>query len=74
MEKTMAVLISSFLGLMSLTIGVVILIRKQFFSYGKTGQFIGKVSGKKAKAAGLNYLVGGLLFLGLATAIYLWGS
>jgi len=74
MEKTIAVIVSSFLGLVSLTIGVVILVRKQYFNYGKKGQFIGKVSGKKARSHGITSIIMGLFFLGLSAAIFLWGN
>jgi hypothetical protein len=72
--KTYAVILVSFLGLLSLIIGVVILIRKGYFSYSKGGQFIGKVTGKKAKSEGIGYIVIGLVCLGLSAAIYLWGG
>jgi hypothetical protein len=69
-----AILICVGLGLMELIIGVVVLIRKQFFLYGKTGGFIGKVSGKKALSHGISSVLAGLFFLGLSVAIYLWGG
>ena len=74
MEKTWAVILISLIGLMSLIIGVVILVRKQYFSYGKKGQFIRKVAGKRARSDGITYIVMGLIFLGLSAAIYLWGG
>jgi hypothetical protein len=74
MGKTYAAILISFISLLSLIIGIVILIRKQYFSYGKTGQFIGKVTGKKAKSDGIGYIIMGLVFLGLSVAIYLWGG
>ena len=74
MENIWAVILSSFIGLLSLIIGVVILVRKQYFSYGKSGQFIGKVTGKRAKSDGITHIVAGLFFLGLSVAIYLWGG
>ena len=74
MGKTYVVILTSFLGWLSLTMGVVILVRKQYFSYGKKGQFIGKVTGKKAKSDGIWYIITGLVFLCLSVAIYLWGG
>ena len=70
----MAVLILFCLGLLSLIIGVVILVRKQYFMYGKKGAYLGKVSGKKAISHGITSVLTGLLFLGLSIAIYLWGG
>jgi hypothetical protein len=70
----MAVIVIFGLGLMSLTIGVVVLVRKQFFLYGKNGGFIGKVSGKKARSHGISSVLMGLFFIGLSIAIYLWGG
>jgi hypothetical protein len=74
MNKVMAALILFCLGLLSLIIGVVILIRKQYFLYGKKGGFIGKVSGKKAISHGIWSVLTGLFFLGLSIAMYLWGG
>jgi len=74
MKNIMAVLISFGLGLMSLIIGVVFIIRKQFYLYGKNGGFIGKVSGKKAMSHGIWSILTGILFIGLSIAIYLWGG
>jgi hypothetical protein len=72
--KTYVVILITFFGLLFLIIGVSILIRKQYFSYGKKGQFIGKVTGKKAKSDGIGYIGMGLGCLGLASAIYFWGG
>jgi hypothetical protein len=72
--KTYAAILISFIGLISLIIGVVILIRKRYFLYGKTGQYIGKVTGKKAKSNGIGYIIMGLFFLGLSAALYVWGG
>ena len=73
MNSTIAILILFGLGLLSLIIGVVILVRKQFLLYGRTGDFIGKVSGKKARSEGISRVLAGLLFLALSIAMYLWG-
>jgi hypothetical protein len=73
-NNIIAVLILFGLGLLSLIIGVVVLIRKQYFLYGKKGGFIGKVSGKKAMSHGISSVLMGLLFMGLSLAIYLWGG
>ena len=61
-------------GLMSLIIGIVVLVRKQFFLYGKKGGYIGKVSGKKALSHGISSVLMGLFIIGLSIAIYLWGG
>ncbi len=74
MNNIMAVLILFGLGLLSLIIGVVILVRQQYFLYGKKGGFIGKVSGKKAVSHGISSVLMGLLFMGLSIALYLWGG
>jgi len=68
----MAELILFGFGVLSLIIGVVILIRKQYYAYGKNGGFIGKVSGKKARSSGISYILSGLLSVSLSIAIYLW--
>jgi hypothetical protein len=70
----MVVLLIFGIGLMALIIGVVVLVRKQFFLYGKKGGFIGKVSGKKAMSHGISSVLIGLFFMGLSIAIYLWGG
>ena len=72
--KTYVAILISSIGALSLIIGVVILIRGGYFSYSKGGQFIGTVAGKKAKSEAIWRIIAGLVFLGLATAIYLWGG
>lgn len=72
--KTYVAILISSIGALSLIIGVVILIRGGYFSYGKGGQFIGTVTGKKAKSDAIWRIFAGLIFLGLATAIYFWGG
>jgi hypothetical protein len=72
--KIYAAILISFLGALSLIIGIVILIRGGYFSYSKGGQFIGKVAGKKAKSEAIWRIIAGLVFLGLATALYFWGG
>jgi hypothetical protein len=74
MNNIIAVLMIFGVGLMSLIIGVVVLVRKQFFLYGKKGGFIGKVSGEKAMSNGISSVLMGLFFIGLSIAIYLWGG
>ena len=72
--NTYVVILISFIGALSLIIGVVILIRGGYFSYSKGGQFIGTVTGKKAKSEAIWRIVTGLVFLGLAATIYFWGG
>ena len=74
MQQIWAGILLSFMGLLALVIGVVILKRKRYFSYSKKGQFIGTVSGKKAKSHGISSVIMGLVFLGLGVAILLWGG
>ena len=70
----MIVILLFSLGLLSLIIGAVILVRKEYFLYGRKGAFIGKVSGRKAKSNGITNIAAGLFFLGWSIVIYLWGD
>ncbi len=80
-DKIPAVILFALFGLLSLIIGVVILVKKEYFStrlrykdFLLAPTPIWKVSGKRAKSEGIGSIVVGLVFLGLALAIYLWGN
>ncbi len=80
MNKTVAALFLSLYGLVGLINGIVILVKKQYFStWLQNKDFLApapiqKISGKQAKTDGIGLFINGLFFLGLGVAIYLWGG
>ena len=80
MDKTVAVLFFFSFGLLSLIIGIVILVRKEYFSaHLKHKDFLApapirKVSGNKARSDGIGGIVIGVILLCLSLTIYVWGN
>ncbi|MBI5953229.1 MAG: hypothetical protein HY865_16360 [Chloroflexi bacterium] len=80
MDKTVFTIFLFFFGVLGITSGVVILVRKEYFSFQiKHKDFIEpatyrKVTGKEAKSDGVSGIVAGIVLLALSLAIYLWGN